>query len=45
MKIPLTVDLDGTLIRSDTMSQSFLALIKKKPLLAFIDLAKLCQGN
>ncbi len=45
MKIPLTVDLDGTLIRSDTMSQSFLALIKKKPLLAFIALAKLCQGK
>lgn len=35
-KIPLCVDLDGTLIRTDLLVESFLILIKQKPWLVFV---------
>ena len=33
--LPLVVDLDGTLVRTDLLVESFLALIKQNPLLPF----------
>lgn len=43
--IPLCVDLDGTLIRSDLLFESFLRLIKKNPLYLFATLLWLRHGK
>ena len=34
--VPLVVDLDGTLVKTDLMVESFFALIKQNPLLVFL---------
>ncbi|HUC60560.1 MAG TPA: UbiA family prenyltransferase [Alphaproteobacteria bacterium] len=43
-EVPLVVDLDGTLIRSDFMIESFFALLAKRPLAAFASVASLARG-
>ena len=43
--VPLVVDLDGTLILSDTLVESALVLIKQKPWLVFSLAAWLLQGR
>ena len=43
--IPLCVDLDGTLIRTDVLLESFLGLIKSSPLRAFRALFRLRRGR
>lgn len=45
MAVPLCVDLDGTLIRSDLLLESALALIKRNPLNIFLMLAWLLRGK
>jgi phosphoserine phosphatase len=45
MSRPLCVDLDGTLIRNDTMVQSFKLLCQKQPLKALVALCLLCRGK
>jgi 4-hydroxybenzoate polyprenyltransferase/phosphoserine phosphatase len=42
---PIVVDLDGTLVRTDTLLESFLGLIHKRPLGAFSALLTLRQGR
>ncbi len=44
-KLPLFVDLDGTLIRSDVSFESFLALLKKSPFYFFAMLFWMIQGK
>jgi hypothetical protein len=34
--VPVCVDLDGTLVRSDLLIESFLGLLKKRPWLTFV---------
>jgi 4-hydroxybenzoate polyprenyltransferase len=43
--IPLCVDLDGTLVRSDLLLESALALVRKNPLHLFHFVAWLCKGR
>lgn len=43
--VPLCVDLDGTLIRSDLLVESALALLARQPLMAFAMLAWLLRGK
>ena len=43
--LPLCVDLDGTLIYSDLLLESFLLLIKKKPLYIFLILYNFLKGK
>jgi 4-hydroxybenzoate polyprenyltransferase/phosphoserine phosphatase len=43
--IPLCVDLDGTLIRTDLLLESFLGLVKRNPLLAARSLFRLRHGR
>lgn len=43
--IPLCVDLDGTLIKSDILIESFFALIKRNPLLALLVPLWLLKGK
>jgi 4-hydroxybenzoate polyprenyltransferase len=43
--IPLCVDLDGTLTRTDLLIESFLLLVKKNPLYAFACIAWLLRGK
>jgi 4-hydroxybenzoate polyprenyltransferase/phosphoserine phosphatase len=45
MRPPLCVDLDGTLIRSDLLLESLLALIRRNPLNLFRALFWLCLGR
>lgn len=45
MEYPLCVDLDGTLIKSDLFYESFLILIKKNVLYAFLCIFWLIQGG
>lgn len=45
MNIPLCVDLDGTLIKSDLLFESFLLLIKKNPLYFFNCIVWLMRGT
>jgi 4-hydroxybenzoate polyprenyltransferase/phosphoserine phosphatase len=42
---PLCVDLDGTLVRSDTLVDSLLVLLRKRPLRAFGLIPKLFEGK
>ena len=44
-QVPLAVDLDGTLIRSDMMWESFARLLREKPLFAFTALFWLIRGR
>ncbi|AEM49087.1 UbiA prenyltransferase [Acidithiobacillus ferrivorans SS3] len=44
-KIPLCVDLDGTLIRTDLLVESLLILIKQKPWLVFVIPVWLLRGK
>lgn len=44
-KIPLFVDLDGTLIKTDLLHESFLALIRNKPFYVFSTLFWLLRGR
>lgn len=44
-EIPLCVDLDGTLIRSDTLAESALALLHTKPHIVFTMLLWLLRGR
>lgn len=44
-KHPLVVDLDGTLIRSDMLIESFMLLIKQNPLNLFLALIWLLRGK
>lgn len=43
--IPLCVDLDGTLVKSDTSFESFLLILKKNPCYLFLILFWLCKGR
>ena len=43
--IPLCVDLDGTLIRTDVLLESFLGLVKSSPLRAAGALLRLRRGR
>jgi len=43
--VPLCVDLDGTLTHSDILIESFLVLIKKNPLYAFLCVAWILRGK
>src|SRR5581483_1140379 len=43
--IPLCVDLDGTLLRTDTMLESLLVLLKSNPLALFQLLPWLARGR
>ena len=43
--VPLCVDLDGTLARTDLLIESFFVLIKKNPLYAFYCIAWLLRGK
>lgn len=45
INIPLTTDLDGTLIHTDTLAESFMLMIKKKPLLFFLFPLWLLKGK
>jgi len=44
-QIPLAVDLDGTLIRTDMMWESLVRLLRRNPLLAVISLFALLRGR
>src|SRR3990167_3132382 len=44
MLVPLCVDLDGTLIKTNSLLESFLILIKKNPLCCFVAIGWLLQG-
>ncbi len=44
-KRPLVVDLDGTLIRSDLLAESYLALVRKSPLKALHPFLWLREGR
>lgn len=44
-QIPLCVDLDGTLVNTDTLVESALLLVKKNPLYLLIMLFWLCSGK
>lgn len=43
--IPLVIDLDGTLIKSDLLVESFLALLSRHPVRAFTALAWIAKGK
>ena len=43
--IPLCVDLDGTLVNTDTLWESFLQLCKKNPIVAFLSLFYIFKGK
>ncbi|MBE0596597.1 MAG: UbiA family prenyltransferase [Desulfuromonadales bacterium] len=43
--VPLVVDLDGTLVKSDLLMESFLLLIKANPLHVFLALVWWCRGK
>ena len=43
--VPLCVDLDGSLIHSDLLLESFLLLIKQNPLYVFIAPVWLLRGK
>jgi len=43
--LPLVVDLDGTLIKTDSLIESFLALIQQNPLYAFLVLLWVLRGR
>ena len=43
--VPLCVDLDGTLIRTDVLLESFLGLVKASPLRALRALTQLRRGR
>lgn len=45
LSIPLCVDLDGTLTRTDLLLESFLVLIKKNPLYVFMCIVWLFHGK
>lgn len=45
LNIPLVVDLDGTLIKSDLLFESFIALFKKNPFYIFYMLFWLITGK
>ncbi|WP_145535389.1 UbiA family prenyltransferase [Yersinia thracica] len=45
MGTPLCIDLDGTLVRTDTLVESFFMLIKKNPLYAFACILWLIRGK
>jgi len=42
---PLIVDLDGTLVLTDTLQEAFLALLKANPWLAFTSLFSISKGR
>lgn len=44
-KVPLAIDLDGTLIQTDSLIESLLVLFKQNPLLVFAMPAWLAQGK
>src|SRR5881394_1918825 len=44
-KVPLCVDLDGTLIRTDTLVEALLRLLKHRPLSAFLLPLPLLKGK
>ena len=44
-KVPLCVDLDGTLIRTDTLVEALLTLLKQRPLSAFLLPFPLLKGK
>jgi 4-hydroxybenzoate polyprenyltransferase len=43
--VPLAIDLDGTLIKTDSMIESLLTLFKRNPLLVFAMLAWMAKGK
>ncbi len=43
--VPLVIDLDGTLIKTDSLIESFLALIRQNPLYAFVVPLWLLRGR
>jgi 4-hydroxybenzoate polyprenyltransferase len=43
--LPLVIDLDGTLIKTDSLIESFLALIRENPFYAFLVLLWLLRGR
>ncbi len=45
MKTPLCVDLDGTLIKGDSLSDGMIRLFKRSPLFAFRFVFWLCKGK
>ena len=45
MQLPLCVDLDGTLVKSDTLVDSLLVLLRLHPLLAFRLPGRLLHGK
>jgi hypothetical protein len=45
IKVPLTVDLDGTLILKDSVAIAFFQLLRQHPLRALVALLKLTQGK
>ncbi|CNH78067.1 Uncharacterised protein [Yersinia bercovieri] len=45
METPLCIDLDGTLVRTDTLVESFFLLIKKNPFYAFLCVLWLLRGK
>lgn len=45
LKIPLCIDLDGTLVNTDTLWELFLLLCKKNPFYAFVCLFSLAKGK
>lgn len=45
MKTPLCVDLDGTLVRTDTLVESFFLLVKKNPFYVFMCILWLFRGK
>ncbi|HFT5239573.1 TPA: UbiA family prenyltransferase [Yersinia enterocolitica] len=45
METPLCIDLDGTLVRTDTLVESFFLLIKKNPFYAFLCVLWLLSGK
>src|SRR5437868_5432961 len=44
-KFPLCVDLDGTVIRTDTLVEAFLRLLKRRPLAALLAPLSLLKGK
>ncbi len=45
VQVPLAVDLDGTLIRTDMMWESLVRLLRRNPLLAFLSFFALLRGR
>ncbi|NRA43865.1 MAG: UbiA family prenyltransferase [Oligoflexales bacterium] len=45
LKVPLCIDLDGTLVNTDTLWESFLLLCKKNPFSAFLSLFTIFKGK